>query len=845
MREMFINRTHELSQLTSYLHNPDHTAMLITGVGGIGKSALLNKFAEVAAKEGHWVHYIKLREVFGAEGLMNQIIETLSSGSRLIDKDLNQWKSLLTRTPQIADAISRLLRYPSAENSLQILERILHSIEARLHQEKLILIFDGLDELQFPERSLSLFNKLLDVTSEVIKFIFSSRDMSLLNQLTRFPNVYVLKLGDLTPSESHRFLSTYLSDLNLEEKAIAKLVELSQGIPLSLTLLSQLIRNQLLLHGNKLEQLEIIENFSTSSIEKVYASIFNRILKEKGIKEFLTAIALLYPRATTSDVKELTGFSTEKIEELSEFGLATRLLNAFNRDIFSFAHKSFHEFFVKNYIFHEGLDSSKIDFGAEEAERDKLLQGNFQFKQAIDLITSGQRTIIVGDRGAGKSSIFRFLAHSNEFKIPHEIGDKYLSHNKSTIFIPSDDPASFIQKNSAPLEGSNNSPEQYKAFWLLFVAVFASSEVFKKSNNLNSKDWKKLTSILKKMKRAGLISELEGLKENLLERVTGYFTKTNSKLSFSAGGIKLDYSPSSNQPNTIADKLTVDLEDLLKLINQIVSGQGNRIMVILDKVDEVYKYERPKQEALIQGLFLAESYLTRFSNISLVIFLRSDFHHIYDIQERNKLVSRSLTLGWNHKELFTLLLDRIRANKIFAPLNNFLTVTENDGDKKLYMALRVVFPEDVEGESFREWVINNMKNGNERVSPRQVILFLLLLKDLLAPLDITGEPFPIFKGESLKKAISKLSELSYDEVLNDFRVSPTFIRNLRAGKVKEFTLKQVEDLFSKEEGSIAQQIELLEKIGFLRRVVYTDEEKGYVPKFRIPELYTRCWDSPV
>jgi hypothetical protein len=93
-----------------------------------------------------------------------------------------------------------------------------------------------------------------------------------------------------------------------------------------------------------------------------------------------------------------------------------------------------------------------------------------------------------------------------------------------------------------------------------------------------------------------------------------------------------------------------------------------------------------------------------------------------------------------------------------------------------------------------------LKNGNAQISPRQIILFLLLLKDQIIASEPAGEPFPIFKSDSVKKAMSKLSELSYGEVLSDFRVSPTLIRNLRAGKIKEFTFDEVQSLLAIEEG---------------------------------------------
>jgi len=49
-------------------------------------------------------------------------------------------------------------------------------------------------------------------------------------------------------------------------------------------------------------------------------------------------------------------------------------------------------------------------FGAEEAERDELLDKSFVRRPGMEAILDMRRSIIVGDRGSGKSAIFRKLA---------------------------------------------------------------------------------------------------------------------------------------------------------------------------------------------------------------------------------------------------------------------------------------------------------------------------------------------------------------------------------------------------------------------------------------------------
>ena len=89
--------------------------------------------------------------------------------------------------------------------------------------------------------------------------------------------------------------------------------------------------------------------------------------------------------------------------------------------------------------------------------------------------------------------------------------------------------------------------------------------------------------------------------------------------------------------------------------------------------------------------------------------------------------------------------------------------------------------------------------------------------------------------------MTRVSDLSFSEVVNDFKVASSFVLSCRAGKLYDFSLSQVESLFDPKEGEISEQVRLLERLGFLERAV---QGTGTAASslFRIPKLYTRCWD---
>jgi hypothetical protein len=160
--------------------------------------------------------------------------------------------------------------------------------------------------------------------------------------------------------------------------------------------------------------------------------------------------------------------------------------------------------------------------------------------------------------------------------------------------------------------------------------------------------------------------------------------------------------------------------------------------------------------------------------------------------------------------------------------------------------LEVLFPPEIEGQPVDRWLIDSLRNGNGQVSPRLAILLLVLAQQNAARPDDVVSALPLFSAAEVSKVMTKLSDLSFSEVINDFKVAPSFVQNLRAGKLETFALADVRDLFEEAEGKISDQVRLLEGIGFLERIVRErSTEAGTVREslFRIPRLYARCWSG--
>jgi hypothetical protein len=188
-------------------------------------------------------------------------------------------------------------------------------------------------------------------------------------------------------------------------------------------------------------------------------------------------------------------------------------------------------------------------------------------------------------------------------------------------------------------------------------------------------------------------------------------------LKFGVGPVNFETKlPAGTRPS----RSFLDVESLLRETDQLLKQAGLRVVVLLDRIDETFKYDRGLQEAVVQALLQAEDRVSQPDNIELVVFLRTDLFELHDIQQKNKLVSRSIVLEWSEEDWLRVLIRRVFANEPFARLARRLHV---DGeDIEMRAALEVLFPAEIEGQPVDRWPVDSLRNGNGDISPRLAVL---------------------------------------------------------------------------------------------------------------------------
>ncbi|MEV0177700.1 AAA family ATPase [Streptomyces sp. NPDC050625] len=765
----------ELADLLHRLNTPDSKGVFVLGGPAIGKTVLLQQLEAELRQQGQAAFLFSLLRL-DVNDLAVEIV------------------SQITRAAGGSEA-ERTIR-ASGGGSLQRTVAVLNRVAERLQDP--VLLLDGLDESRYPRRMAAAIEELSHAL-DGWRLVVASRSVPGV-EVRRFDQFDVFTLGPLADADMMAMLWDTAPDIAVD--VAGTIVRLANGNPLIARFLM----------AAPVDREEPLSARLQDLVESLVDDALGASPDQSLLGLILDELALTGGRDRVSTLAGKLQMPEERVWRALGLGyLPIRSLLTIDQQAgtVAFVHTSIQESVLFRRVFLRPFRLAELRFGAEEAERDDLLDASFVGRHSLDRILGQHRSIVIGDRGSGKSAIFRKLAGERSVEIIPVADTGDLLHR--------------IVDKDAWLDA-----DALRAAWLVVIAAVVASTVPDKAPKAVYRNAVDLRAAL------GLSTKPPGRIRRAMRATARLLGGTT--LKFGVGPVNFE---ATLPTGARSGGSFLDVESLLQEVDDLHKQLGRRVVVLLDRIDETFKYDRGRQEALVQALLQAEARVSRLDSIELVVFLRTDLFELYDIQEKNKLISRSLALDWSEEDWLRVLIRRVFANEPFDRLARRLRVA--DEEIELRAALEVLFPAEVEGQPVDRWLVDSLRNGNGDISPRLAVLLLHLTRELSARPDDMVTAVPLFSADAVQRAMTKLSDLSFSEVVNDFKVAPTFVLNCRAGKLTNFTLPEVEQLFDEVEGKIGDQVRLLERLGFLERVV---EQHGAQTRstFRIPRLYTRCWD---
>lgn len=284
-------------------------------------------------------------------------------------------------------------------------------------------------------------------------------------------------------------------------------------------------------------------------------------------------------------------------------------------------------------------DVTTVSFGAPAAERDiaQGLQDYFVESQAYQRVSSGKKSIVLGNRGTGKSAIFKVLAERERRQgtLVIELAPEDYSYEMLSSVLRSES------------EGAWAKHGAYAAAWKYLILVLALKAV----NAAGAGSGRR--------KRAGtavnryLRENFREAQQSKLDTLIAYLKRME--------GIKVGPVEASLRTRELQRLYKLDeLEPLIPSLVELL--EVHPVIVLVDELDRGWDASEDAQ-AFVAGLFQACARLNELSpHFRVYLSLRQELYDsipaLYD--DAQKFRDLIETIEWNEDSLLELMVNRIR-----------------------------------------------------------------------------------------------------------------------------------------------------------------------------------------
>lgn len=303
----------------------------------------------------------------------------------------------------------------------------------------------------------------------------------------------------------------------------------------------------------------------------------------------------------------------------------------------------------------------QFNFGNIEANDDELLFDSVCKTSAILEFINGSKNIVLGEKGTGKTALFRLI---KEEKL--KFNPKNGFHN---LIVPIEDNFQYKNIKGKILNyiSTNNEDEnfKYQVVWELFI-FHKITQKLEKDGILIPSSIRKGINLAKKVFNNNSIDEFIKTKKTFGIKLYDTATSIMPDLYLTTEPIAKD-----DQPKDLSiEKLEIDLDYYKEEINKYLIEKQLNLILIIDRLDEfVSKNSQSTQLEMLEALIVVEREYSRYSNIEIKIFLRDDlFKQLsFDGIGYDKVISKKVDLIWTPEKIREFIAKRICSNylKIF------------------------------------------------------------------------------------------------------------------------------------------------------------------------------------
>jgi len=327
-----------------------------------------------------------------------------------------------------------------------------------------------------------------------------------------------------------------------------------------------------------------------------------------------------------------------------------------------------------------------LDFGGAEAKTDNLIDNPFGFCRTLPIqeFVKGKKNIVIGERGVGKSVLFRMLSEE-KIKIRK-------SKNEHHVILPIEEELQYgtlkdyVDKHVQTF--LSDPSMKYRIVWELFILARILAFVTKKYDSSLSEELRKANEEM---------SVVLGYKKDpirLLDLARGVKATVGLKIGASPiGTIEPNVYTSVEQREALSGETkpavsekNLDIDEYKKLIQQFLLQKNTVLFVLVDKVDEfVIKSDYDIQRLMLQALMETEKSYMDYRNIRFKLFIRCDLYKRleYDVIGPDKVTAKKITLAWTDEDIRRFIAQRIIIN--YFNVMGITSLQFSIDDDKLYV----------------------------------------------------------------------------------------------------------------------------------------------------------------
>jgi hypothetical protein len=465
----------------------------------------------------------------------------------------------------------------------------------------------------------------------------------------------------------------------------------------------------------------------------------------------------------------------------------------------------------------------KLTVGSSVAEHDDALGRYFVETATYRALVQGEKDIVAGDKGTGKTALFRILQ------------DRYASTPELTdvevvaAFNPVGNPVFQKLADGDPL------PEgEYVGIWKSYAFALAGNWILALNDGAYSHKMQALDEMLSSTGLRSADDTPSTVFSQLINLVRRLVRPSGAEVSitFTPEGIPIVIPRLEFTNSEQTQVARIDYDRALRLLNDVLTEVDLSLWLVLDRLDEAFQGFPAAEIPALRALFRTYLDLLAYDHLRLKLFVRKDlFRRIIGdgFVNLTHINAQKIEIIWDDEDLFDLLCRRIAEN---ADLVSELGLSDHSRED-LFPA---VFPEKVDVAERKpttwNWILSRIRDGNGIKPPRNLIDLVMKAKDAQLRREVREERVyggePLLTGDALKRGLEALSnERVEDTLLAEAGEYAKLIERFRGGKA-EHNLESLAEALGTTVAEAKALVVPLSDIGFLEAIGHN---------YKVPMLY--------